>query len=83
MINEIKILDLDLKLNILRLKLGLLKLLADHIIIVQKKNNFKTSRSKWAVHLLCPKGVDLRIMCWYLNADKIVQIDSELILKCK
>lgn len=37
MINEIKILDLDLKLNILRLKLGLLKLLADHIIIVQKK----------------------------------------------
>lgn len=37
MINEIKILDLDLKLNIVRLKLGLLKLLADHIIIVQKK----------------------------------------------
>lgn len=34
MINEIKILDLDLK-------LGLLKLLADHIIIVQKKTTFK------------------------------------------
>lgn len=41
MINEIKILDLDLKLNIQRLKLGLLKLLADHIIIVQKKTTLK------------------------------------------
>lgn len=41
MINEIKILDLDLKLNIVRLKLGLLKLLADHIIIVQKKTPLK------------------------------------------